>query len=524
MVLPADSPGTQEHRQRPLAEAINAATRNVHAKLNKLIIARLPLALPPHAADPSLYASGLLHIAPIYITFETLWQDLIRSPTDQEGSDVATGDPDVDDPSESNVGPTNNANDSIDADDHMTGVLRDLFLPGLMRSDRLRSDIRAITGWSPQIVNEQLKAVSKEGRLADFTRHIRRSVEKRPHVLIAYSYILFMALFAGGRFLRASLESAAERDAFWEKSPSPVNDLGCHRSPKPPPSTPADEMDLVTGFFNHSDAKHRRHVMNPDGTSLPLSFFHFAGKADGEELKLEFKRRLADAEDMVGPRERHDIVQEAICIFENMLLLVAQLDTVCGTSFDANADVDPIMGSPAAFGTRLRDSVAVAKERRAVAQNMSSDSDGHTDYPNFRGASSGHIHYCPSHSRPGGHRHDASSDSWHSTHASTPSQRGSDDQDECCNLLGKSVRFEPKAPSPDRKRDKPFLSMDGSGSRRSSLCPAAGSDYEKNEFAPISAPKTTTKTIVSNIAMMAAVAALIGTMYFARGRGEETPV
>jgi heme oxygenase len=472
-----------------------------------------------------LYASGLLHIAPIYITFETLWQEIIRQPTGHEGSDV-------DHPSESNVGPIDNASDSSDAADHMTNVLRDLFLPGLMRSDRLRSDIRAITGWSPQVVNEQLKAVSREGRLAEFIRHIRRAVEKRPHVLIAYSYILFMALFAGGRFLRASLESAAERDAFWEKSPSPVRpgDLSCHRSPRPPPSTPAEETDLTTGFFDQSDTKHRRHVMNPDGTSLPLSFFHFAGKSDGEELKLEFKRRLADAEDKVGPQERHDIVQEAICIFENMLLLVAQLDTVCDTALDANADADPIMASPAAFGTRLRDSVAVAKERRAVAQNLSSDSEGRPDYPNFRGVRSGHIHHCTAHSQNSrGHHHDASSDSnghdWHSTHASTPSQTGSDDQDECCTLLGKSVRFEPKAPILDRKRGKPFLSMDGSGSRRSSsLCPAFASDYEKNEFAPAPAPKATaTKTIVSNIAMMAALAALIGTMYFARGRGEETP-
>ncbi|KAH7362521.1 hypothetical protein B0T11DRAFT_318198 [Plectosphaerella cucumerina] len=483
MPLSTGTPPPPGHRPRPLAEAINAATRNVHAKLNKLIIARLPLALPPCAPDPSLYASGLLHIAPIYITFETLWQEIIRQPTGHEGSDV-------DHPSESNVGPIDNASDTSDPADHMTNVLRDLFLPGLMRSDRLRSDIRAITGWSPQVVNEQLKTVSREGRLAEFIRHIRRAVEKRPHVLIAYSYILFMALFAGGRFLRASLESAAERDAFWEKSPSPVRpgDLSCHRSPRPPPTTPAEEMDLTTGFFDQSNTKHRRHVMNPDGTSLPLSFFHFAGKSDGEELKLEFKRRLADAEDKVGPQERHDIVQEAICIFENMLLLVAQLDTVCDTALDANADADPIMASPAAFGTRLRDSVAVAKERRAVAQNLSSDSEGRPDYPNFRGT-------------------------------------GSDDQDECCALLGKSVRFEPKAPILDRKRGKPFLSMDGSGSRRSSsLCPAFASDYEKNEFAPAPAPKaTTTKTIVSNIAMMAALAALIGTMYFARGRGEETP-
>lgn len=533
MALPADASATHEQRQRSLADSINAATRNVHAKLNKLIVARLPLALPPHASDPSVYASGLLHIAPIYITFESLWQDLIRLPTSPEGPGEAMGAGDR--PGESNVGPSSNVISTAPVDDnHMTDVLRDLFLPGLMRSDRLRSDIRSITGWSPQTVNEQLKALSRDGRLAEFTRHIRRAVEKRPHVLIAYSYILFMALFAGGRFLRASLEAVAEGDGFWEKSPSPVrpNNLSCHRTPRPPPTTLAEETDLAAGFFHRHHAKHTKHVTNSDGTSLPLSFFHFAGKSDGEELKLEFKRRLAEAEDKIGPRERHDIVQEAICIFENMLLLVAQLDTVCGTSLDGNADVDPILASPAAFGSRLRDSVAVAKERRAVAQSMSSDSEGVADYPNFRGVRSGHIHHYTNGSRS--HHHNASDDSsghsWHSAHASVPSLRVSEEQDECCALLGKSVRFEPKSHAPDRKLGKPLLSLDGSVSRRASslcpaMCPAAAGDYEKNDVVhPPVHKTTTTKTILSNIAMLAALAALAGTMYYARGRGVDTPV
>ena len=50
----------------------------LHTNLNRLITSRLPLGLPPHTTDSALYATGLLHFAHIYLTFESLWSDLIR--------------------------------------------------------------------------------------------------------------------------------------------------------------------------------------------------------------------------------------------------------------------------------------------------------------------------------------------------------------------------------------------------------------------------------------------------------------
>ncbi|PTD04694.1 hypothetical protein FCULG_00001579 [Fusarium culmorum] len=165
---PPSRPQLDQH-DRPLAESIAIATRSVHAKLNKLIIARLPLALPPIAADSSSYITGLLHITPIYITFETLWRDIIESgsPIDCENN------VDAHFPETTPTGPSNTPFSEIDAHEftdrsRMLALLQQLYLPGLMRSDRLKADIANLSGWSNSTVEEQLRLVEQNGRLGVF--------------------------------------------------------------------------------------------------------------------------------------------------------------------------------------------------------------------------------------------------------------------------------------------------------------------------------------------------------------------
>ena len=353
-------------RNRPLAEAINAATRSVHAKLNKLIIARLPLALPPHATDSSLYASGLLHIAPIYIAFESIWQDILdTAPGSGAGDNISDGcDPDrpiLDDGAILTPGRCEPETVKVHHPmvcDRIRSILEHLHLPELTRSERLKADIQDITGWSKHAVEEQLKIIGQTGRLMQFVAHIERSVENKPHVLLAYSYILFMALFAGGRFIRASLESAGE--LFWDQTPSPVKPA--HRACQQSAETPREHC--------HSGDGHPAHKTG----ATPLRFFHFSTLMDGEDLKREFKRRLADSEGILTVKERHDIVQEAVCVFDNMVLLVNQLDAVCEEPDRPQLGLWPSVH--ALRLDRLRDSVAIAKERGArLSSKYSSSSD-----------------------------------------------------------------------------------------------------------------------------------------------------
>lgn len=341
--------------RRPLAEDIAAATRSVHSRLNKLIMANLPSALPPRAADPASYVCGLLHIAPIYITFEALWQNVLESAADEQCPGPATL-------PRQDSRPRSASNVSA----RMLFILRRLYLPGLMRSRCLRADIRHLTGWADHIVEEHLRAAGRMGWLGEFTAHIKRAVENRPHVLLAYSYIMYMALFSGGRFVRASLESAGE--SFWQRTPSPVR-------PAFGPCEKRSGREALTDTAP-ADGPPREQPNLHASADLPLRFFYFDTPTDGEDLRSEFKKLLRASDGALTDDERHDVVREAICIFDNMSLVVSQLETAC--SHVPHSDGAAAASEPRGYGLanplpsslrnppgpHIRDSIAIDKRRR----------------------------------------------------------------------------------------------------------------------------------------------------------------
>lgn len=354
MAFNADQP------PQSLADSIAGATRKAHSTLNKLIIARLPDALPPRAADPSSYISGLLHIAPVYIQFEALWQSLLNtSPAMAPTGSI----PDACDPSFpilDNGGILTPQNEGIKVHrplvcDRIHSLLEHLQLPALMRSGQLRADLRALTQWPNHEIEEQLRTIQAMGPLADFLNHMKRSVENKPHVLVAYAYIFYMALFAGGRFIRAGLKSAGPE--FWTTTPSPIKPTmrGCE------PVSPDEEPEMDEGGMGQD---HK----SPEPYQFPLRFFHFSTPLDGEDLKKEFKERLADSETILTTRERVDIVRESIAIFDHMTLLVGQLHVTCaGSTESTSKSSSGLLGLPSnLLMARLRDSMAVAKDRRSA--------------------------------------------------------------------------------------------------------------------------------------------------------------
>lgn len=382
-------------QDRPLAESIAIATRGIHAKLNKLIIARLPLVLPPQASDSFVYASGLLHIAPIYTTFESLWSDILHNSKQNERDNVP-GEP------KRNAGVSDGLRETLDL----------LCVPGLKRADLLVADIQSMTGWTEVATREQLAIISKTGHLAEVVSHIRRAIKNKPHVLLAYSYIMYMALFAGGRFIRATLESAGKE--FWDTTASPI--------------VPTSQPCKTKGKEDAQDTDMSLHVSH----SLPLRFFHFDTAEDGEDLKRDFKQKLADCEGLLSYREKHDIVQEAICIFENMVLVVAQLDNVMASGHQ------PTTVPASAMLGRFRDSVVVTRERSARTSGLSfssssssssSGSDSDSEGDNKTPADTGDT--LPS--KP-------------DNHPTIPSTTGM----ESCPALSKSMRFEKTLPHPSR--------------------------------------------------------------------------
>ncbi|KAN0107944.1 hypothetical protein V8E51_007686 [Hyaloscypha variabilis] len=332
MAIPnmSSPPSASDELAHSLSERINLSTRSTHAQLNRLIMARLPLALPPFASNPSTYVTGLLHIAPIYTTFELLCQ-LFLAPCLLKtlGSEVV-------DQSRELEHTLSDLHDHAFLSDsqrlllaHQAKtcsktplILGSLPLQVLLRSERLESDIKTISGRAEEEIKEQL-------------RNISQTAIANPHVLLAYTWVLYMALFSGGRYLRASLQKAGP--AFWSKSPSytsldqlPKNSF---QSKRPPGSEEIDPSHMNSS----SDRTKSSSESLALGSTQGLQFFHFDGEKDGEDIKKEFKTRFAEADILLSEEEKDDIIQEAQHIFIYMIEMVGELDRICG-SVNLNMD------------------------------------------------------------------------------------------------------------------------------------------------------------------------------------------
>lgn len=335
---------------KSLAGDMVSVTRPLHTKINKLITSRLPLAIPPKAPDSGPYACGLLHILPVYMTFEKLWLDIIDAiPADALDH--------------SNSNAENGKVHRLEVSERVHTILKEIYLPQLFRSDRLRADIKSMTGWSDDVLDCQIKAIRGTGQLSAFTSHIKQVIHAKPHVLIAYSYNLFMALFAGGRFIRATLEKAGQE--FWRAVPEHIKP-----TMQPCKSYSTSTSPLEPTNDSHLEQTAEDDIHSRDKSLLPLQFWRFDSENDGEDLKQEYKAKLLQWESELTAEEREDILQESLIILENIDLLVGQLDAVCSdvqeekpvTQMHVRPSLAGLLGNNQ-FGARLRDSLLIARER-----------------------------------------------------------------------------------------------------------------------------------------------------------------
>ncbi|KAI2623150.1 heme oxygenase-like protein [Hypoxylon sp. NC1633] len=474
---------------RSLGDSINIATRSVHTQLNKLIISRLPLALPPKADDASNYVQGLLHIAPIYIAFEAAWQDILDSASAPDAPSQPSIDAKADDISDVTSAPStpNPASDSTPDPGHSDSspatsistpapfpiaspspssntipnsnpsthttttptptpiptppntltLLQALHLPGLQRTPALRADLTALTGWSPPTLDARLAdAAADSPALAQFLARVGPGgvARRNPHTLVAYAFVLYMALFAGGRFIRASLERVDLGSGFWGPvfgeggaeadgssggscsgdGSGSVDGVPEVRMPGAFPGALGDRGRGLGGLFGGRGINGGEEDGDGDGARLqvhPLSFFRFDTPSDGEDLKIAFKERLAaatvstststasasttdpssspsqnsESTPELTKEQQDDIVAEAQAIFEHMIGAVTELDEICGTEYEGASAL--ARGRP--LSLRSRDSVVVEKEKR---RRLAAKVGGAAGVGNGHGHGHGHGH------------------------------------------------------------------------------------------------------------------------------------
>ena len=143
-----------------------------------------------------------------------------------------------------------------------------------------------------------------------FVAHIENEIQEKPYLLLAYTWNMYMALFSGGRYLRAQLRAANAQ--AWGVTHVTRN-----------PHTHAD---------NVQDLKIDE-VMGEADVDAPLQFWCFDGDSDGEDLKADFKARFAEVEVLLTDNERSDIITEAVEIMTGLIAVVRELE--------AEADAGP---------------------------------------------------------------------------------------------------------------------------------------------------------------------------------------
>ncbi|CRG84184.1 hypothetical protein PISL3812_01504 [Talaromyces islandicus] len=241
-----------------LPTRIRAATRAIHHTLNTTIIRRLALGLPPETRSPQLYALGISRIAEIYYAFENAWRDYLDSPYS-----------------------------GVEIDARYRAILHDILIPGIARSQRLSSDLAHLRAtWGP------IDAPHHDEAIRSAVAHMSVSIQAKPYVVLAYSWIMYMALFNGGRWIREQLLDAGP--SFWDRK-----------------SSHAEKAPIAQSY---------------------LSFWHFDGSDDGEDVKLAFKTRLIDAGSRLTEAEREDVVAEAQALFQHCLSIVMEIDTVVSSN------------------------------------------------------------------------------------------------------------------------------------------------------------------------------------------------
>ena len=162
----------------------------------------------------------------------------------------------------------------------MVEGLKKLWIPELQRTGRLRRDLSRLCGGSSSY--DTIREDSAP-RLKAMTRRISEATERKPHLLMAYTWLLYMALFSGGRYIRARLREVGTE--FWTGGESEKGGL-------------IDEV---------------------------LSFWTFEGGEDGEDVKADFKQRFAELEKCLTGQEMDEVVQEATHIMDAMLGLVEEI-------------------------------------------------------------------------------------------------------------------------------------------------------------------------------------------------------
>ncbi|KAI5840234.1 hypothetical protein DFP73DRAFT_559272 [Morchella snyderi] len=240
--------GKESQYHLSLAQQINVANRKGHDTVNRLIMARFALGLQDHR----LYREGILSFAFVYKSFEEEWAALLSL-------------------------------ESTTVDPRIRNALQRLYSIPLLRTPQIAKDLQYFYGSTP-FSTEFPTTLQRTA----YVNHIRNVIAEKPHVLIAYAYNYYMALFAGGKIL-------------------------------------GYQMSKAKGFFPE-----RYGMTRQERIGAGMNIFNFEIEKGMEVgLRDSFKGALLDLENTLTVEEKNDIIKESKAIYSNNVLIIKELDRLC---------------------------------------------------------------------------------------------------------------------------------------------------------------------------------------------------
>lgn len=263
--------------------------------LNGLITARLGNCLPPNCNSHYLYMIGIQRIAIIYSLFEDIWEKRLAKHNKKSPCTCQT----CAKPFFSNLS------------DRHADIYRQVAVPNIMRCPRLEWDMHNMgnhdlqTCYPPQFaeVYNILNKLDHGPCLDDFLLRMQEAFATKPHVLLSYTWLFYMALFFGGKFIYQQLNSAGLD--FW------------------PPLTEQERRGMSAKM--------------PDGdVESPgwpyLHFWRFDDTDDGKEgilTRTAFEKGFHAASLLLTEQERQDVVEECQEIYHHLEMMIYDLDKDC---------------------------------------------------------------------------------------------------------------------------------------------------------------------------------------------------
>jgi heme oxygenase len=168
----------------------------------------------------------------------------------------------------------------------LVGILQAVHIPNLLRTRSLENELANLTSCRPN----RTMCGNASNVIDAHQNTVQTSIRAKPHTMLAYTWVMYMALFNGGRTIRAQLLAAPH--SFWQSSRTPSNS--------------EESADVI-----RSDR---------------LQFWDLGDGKDGGNIKEDLKKRFDTAAAQLTASERVDVVDEAVRIYEMLHELVGWLD------------------------------------------------------------------------------------------------------------------------------------------------------------------------------------------------------